>query len=95
MTHQLPKEKGLDVRDHGKERAHQATPDRLQDSHQAGNPGKAQPVEQGQEGGTSTGEAKRLNWEAVAAWVFVGFCFATLLFAGYLLCAKCERVWPF
>lgn len=31
----------------------------------------------------------RLNWEMLALWVFVAFSFAALVFAGYVIWAKC------
>lgn len=39
----------------------------------------------------SSGSASsdRLNWETLAIWVFVVFSFAALVFAGYVIWAKC------
>lgn len=41
--------------------------------------------------GTSSGSTSsdRLNWEMLAMWIFVGFSFAALVFAGYVIWAKC------
>ena len=37
----------------------------------------------------------RLNWEMLAIWVFVVFSFAALVFAGYVIWAKCASPSPF
>jgi hypothetical protein len=37
----------------------------------------------------------RLDWTMLAIWVFVVFSFAALVFAGYLIRAKCEGHSPF
>jgi len=36
-----------------------------------------------------------LNWEMFAIWVFVVFSFAALVFAGYVIWAKCASPSPF
>ncbi len=37
----------------------------------------------------------QLNWEMLAIWVFVVFNFAALVFAGYVIWAKCASPSPF
>ena len=36
----------------------------------------------------------RLNWKMLAIWVFVVFCFAALVFATYVIWAKCASPSP-
>ena len=46
---------------------------------------------------TSSGSTSsdRLNWEMLAIWMFVVFSFAALVFAGYVIWAKCASPSPF
>ena len=46
---------------------------------------------------TSSGSPSRdlLNWEMLAIWAFVAFSFAALVFAGYVIWAKCASPSPF
>ena len=37
----------------------------------------------------------RLNWEMLALWIFAVFSFAALIFAGYVIWAKCDGTPPF
>ncbi len=37
----------------------------------------------------------RLDWQTIALWSFVVFCFAALVFAGYVIWAKCHANSPF
>ncbi len=36
-----------------------------------------------------------LNWEMLALWIFIVFSFAALVFAGYVIWAKCNGPSPF
>jgi hypothetical protein len=37
-----------------------------------------------------TGNVGRIDWQSIALWIFVAVSFATFVFAGYLLWAKCH-----
>jgi hypothetical protein len=37
-----------------------------------------------------TGEPRGSDWQTVALWIFVAASFAALVFAGYVLWAKCK-----
>ncbi len=47
------------------------------------------PIRSGLEG------SDRLHWETLALWIFVVFSFAALIFAGYVIWAKCDGPSPF
>lgn len=72
------------------ERALQAMSELSQESRQARDPCEPQSAEQPPAAGPVTEEARGSVWQTVALWIFVVVSFAALVFAGYVLWAKCK-----
>jgi hypothetical protein len=67
----------------------------MADQHTNGNSRLSGPCEQQSAGpelanGPVPGTANRLYWQTVVLWLFAAVTFATFIFAGYLLWAKCR-----
>jgi len=76
-------------------RALHAMPELSQESRRARDPCEPPATEQPPAAGPVTGEPRRPDWQTVALWIFVAVSFAALLFAGYLIWAKCKWSSPF
>jgi ferric-dicitrate binding protein FerR (iron transport regulator) len=91
MTNQHPNANGRSKETNPVEkRALQAMSELSQESRQARDPGEPQAAEWPPAAGPVTEEARSSDWQSIALWVFVVVSFAALVFAGYVLWAKCK-----
>lgn len=76
-------------------RALQAMSELSQESRQARDPCEPQAAERPPAAGPVTEETRSSDWQTVALWIFVAVSFAALLFAGYVIWAKCKGTFSF
>ena len=76
-------------------RALHAMPELSQESRRARDPCEPPATEQPPATEPVAGESRDSDWQMVALWIFVAVSFAALLFAGYVIWAKCNGSSPF
>jgi len=91
MADQHPNENGRSKESSLTEaRARQSRPQLSQESRRARDPCEPPATEQPPASEPVAGEPRDSDWQMVALWIFVAVSFAPLLFAGYVIWAKCK-----